>query len=230
MIKLDATDRNRVMREVRRKHSFVPVVVRDNLNWDEMAKVEVAVPELPGLSVEQGLTRNYPFRETAAHVIGYVAAVSEQELTGDPLLELPDFRIGKAGVEKTEDLALRGTAGTRQVEINAFGRVVRELAHVDGQPGQDVVIGLDMAMQEFVTQRCAEEQSVSSVLLDAISGEILALVSIPGFDPDSLRRRPELSRFGSSFPAIPATRCRTRPSPAFTRRARHSSRSSRWLL
>ena len=118
-------------------------------------------------------------------MIGYVAAVSEQELTGDPLLELPDFRIGKAGVEKTEDVALRGTAGTRQVEINAFGRVVRELAHVDGQPGQDVVIGLDMAMQEFVTKRCAEEQSVSSVLLDAISGEILALVSIPGFDPTS---------------------------------------------
>ena len=185
LIKLDAADRNRVMREVRRKHSFVPVVVRDNLSWDEMAKVEVAVPELPGLSVEQGLTRNYPFRETAAHVIGYVAAVSEQELTGDPLLELPDFRIGKTGVEKTEDLALRGTAGTRQVEINAFGRVVRELAHVDGQPGQDVVIGLDMAMQEFVTQRCAGEQSVASVLLDAISGEILASVSIPGFDPTS---------------------------------------------
>ncbi len=185
LIKLDATDRNRVMREVRRKHSFVPVVVRDNLKWDEMAKVEVAVPELPGLSVEQGLTRNYPFRETAAHVIGYVAAVSEQELTGDPLLELPDFRIGKAGIEKTADVALRGTAGTRQVEINAVGRVVRELAHVDGRPGQDVVIGLDMAMQEFVTQRCAGEQSVSSVLLDAISGEILALVSIPGFDPTS---------------------------------------------
>ncbi len=185
LIKLDATDRIRVMREVRRKHSFVPVVVRDNLNWDEMAKVEVTVPELPGLSVEQGLSRNYPFGETAAHVIGYVAAVSEQELTGDPLLELPDFRIGKAGVEKTGDIALRGTAGTRQVEINAFGRVVRELAHVNGQPGQDIVIGLDMAMQEFVTQRCAGEQSVSSVLLDAISGDTLALVSIPGFDPAS---------------------------------------------
>ncbi len=183
LIELDAADRGRVMREMRRKHAFVPVVVRDNLRWDEMAKVEVAVPELPGISVEQGLTRNYPFRETVAHVIGYVAAVSEEELTGDPLLELPDFRIGKAGIEKTEDVALRGTAGTRQVEINAFGRVVRELARVDGRPGQDIVIGLDMAMQEFVTQRCASEQSVSSVLLDAASGEVLALVSSPSFDP-----------------------------------------------
>ncbi|MBV8119001.1 MAG: penicillin-binding protein 2 [Alphaproteobacteria bacterium] len=183
LIEIEEADRARVMREVRRKHSFVPVVVRDNLSWDEMARVEVAVPELPGISVEQGLTRNYPFRETAAHVIGYVAAVSEDEQTGDPLLELPDFRIGKAGIEKAQDGTLRGTAGTRQVEINAVGRVVRELARIDGDPGQDVVIGLDAAMQEFVTRRCANEPSVSSVLLDAISGEVLALVSSPAFDP-----------------------------------------------
>ncbi len=183
LIALDQNDRARVLREVRRKHSFVPVVIRDNLSWDEMARVEVAVPELPGISVEQGLTRNYPFGEMAAHVVGYVAAVSEDELTGDPLLELPDMRIGKAGVEKTQDLALRGTAGTRQVEINAFGRVVRELAHVDGEPGREVVTGLDIGMQQFVTQRCADQQSVASVLLDIISGEILVLVSSPGFDP-----------------------------------------------
>ena len=183
LIELDEADRSRVLREIRRKHSFVPVVVRDNLSWDEMARVEVAVPELPGISVEQGLTRNYPYRDTAAHVVGYVAKVSEQDLTGDPLLELPDFRIGKAGIEKAQDLALRGTAGTRQVEINAFGRVVREIARVDSEPGRDVVIGLDMAMQEFVTQRCATEPSVACVLLDAVTGEVLALVSSPGFDP-----------------------------------------------
>jgi penicillin-binding protein 2 len=185
LIELDEADRNRVLREVRRKHAFIPVMVRDNLSWDEMAKVEVAVPELPGISIEQGLTRDYPCRETAAHVIGYVAAVSEQDLDGDPLLELPDLRIGKAGLEKSQELVLRGTAGTRQVEVNAFGRVVRELARVDPKRGQDVVIGLDLAMQEFVTQRCEGERSVSIVLLDAVSGELLALVSSPSFDPSA---------------------------------------------
>src|SRR5579871_1139544 len=183
LIPLDPADRNRVLREVCHKHAFVPVVIRDNLSWDEMARIEVAVPELPGVSVEQGLTRHYPFGQDAAHVIGYVAAVSEDELTGDPLLELPDFRIGKAGLEKSQDLELRGLAGTRQVEINAFGRVVRELAYVEAQPGQDVVIGLDAAMQEFLVRRCASEPSVASVLLDALSGEVLAMVSTPGFDP-----------------------------------------------
>ena len=183
LVEIAETDRRRVLRDIRRKHSFVPVVVRANLSWEEMARIEVAIPELPGVSIDQGVTRHYPFGETAAHVVGYVAAVSEQEFDGDPLLELPDFRIGKSGVEKSRDSELRGVAGTRQVEVNAFGRVVRELARVPGKPGQDVVTSLDIAMQEFATRRCSAEQSVSSVLLDALSGDVLALVSSPGFDP-----------------------------------------------
>jgi penicillin-binding protein 2 len=183
LIEVGETDRRRVLRDVRRKHSFVPIVVRANLSWDEMARVEVAVPELPGVSIDQGVTRHYPFGETAAHVVGYVAAVSEQELDGDPLLELPDFRIGKSGVEKSLDTELRGSAGTSQVEVNAFGRVVRELARVAGKPGQDVVTSLDMTIQKFVTRRCSAEQSVSCVLLDVVTGDVLALVSSPSFDP-----------------------------------------------
>jgi penicillin-binding protein 2 len=183
LIEVGETDRRRVLRDVRRKHSFVPIVVRANLSWDEMARVEVAAPELPGVSIDQGVTRHYPFGETAAHFVGYVAAVSEQELDGDPLLELPDFRIGKSGVEKSLDTELRGSAGTSQVEVNAFGRVVRELARVAGKPGQDVVTSLDMTIQEFATRRCSAEQSVSCVLLDVVTGDVLALISSPSFDP-----------------------------------------------
>jgi penicillin-binding protein 2 len=183
LIEVTDADHRRVVRDAKRKHSFVPLVVRNNLSWEEMARIEVAIPELPGASIDQGLLRYYPYADTAAHVLGYVAAVSEKELTGDPLLELPDFRIGKAGIERSEDLALRGTAGTSQVEVNAYGRVVREIARDEGQPGQNVVLGLDMAMQDFVTKRCSSEQSVSCVLLDVATGDVLALVSSPSYDP-----------------------------------------------
>ncbi len=183
LVEVGESDRRRVLREIRRKHSFVPVVVRANVSWDEMARVEVAIPELPGVSIDQGVTRRYPFGETAAHVVGYVAAVSEQKLDGDPLLELPDFRIGKSGIEKSRDSELRGSAGTSQVEVNAFGRVVRELTRVPGKPGQDTVTSLDIVMQELVTRRCSAEQSVACVLLDVLTGDVLALVSIPSFDP-----------------------------------------------
>jgi penicillin-binding protein 2 len=183
LINLTDADHHRVLRDAKRQHAFIPVVVRSNLDWDEMARIEVAVPELPGVAIDRGLLRFYQYGPTAAHVLGYVAAVSEKELTGDPLLELPDFRIGKAGIEKSQDLKLRGTAGTSQVEVNAYGRVVREIARNEGQPGQDVVLAIDAAMQDFVTKRCSSEQSVSCVLLDAVTGDVLALVSSPSYDP-----------------------------------------------
>jgi len=183
LIEIGDADRRRVLRDARRKHSFVPLVVRTNLSWEEMARIEVAIPELAGVAIEQGMIRDYPYGAAVAHVLGYVAAVSEKELTGDPLLELPDFRIGKSGIEKARDLRLRGIAGTSQIEVNAYGRVVREIDNRPGQPGQDAVLGLDMAMQDFVMRRCASEPSISCVLLDAVTGDVLALVSSPSFDP-----------------------------------------------
>jgi penicillin-binding protein 2 len=183
VIELDEAERRRVLREARRKHSFVPIVVRANLSWPEVARIEVATPELPGVSIEEGLVRNYPYGATTAHVLGYVAAVSEKELTGDPLLELPDFRIGKSGIEKSQDIRLRGLAGASEVEVNAHGRVVRELSRRPGKAGEDVVLGLDIAMQEFLARRVAREPSVACVLLDAPTGEVLAMLSSPSFDP-----------------------------------------------
>jgi penicillin-binding protein 2 len=183
LITVTEADRRRVIRDIRRKHNFVPVVVRANLTWEEMARIEVNAPELPGVSIEEGLIRHYPYADAAAHIIGYVAAVSEKELNGDPLLELPDLRIGKSGVEKAHDVALRGTAGNSQVEVNALGRVVREIARVEPKSGDEIVLGLDMGLQDFTTRRCATEESVACVVLDAWTGEVLSLVSSPGFDP-----------------------------------------------
>jgi penicillin-binding protein 2 len=183
LIGLAAADRRRLLREARQHHSFVPLEVRGNLSWDEMAKIEVAIPELAGVAIDQGLIRDYPFGQTASHPLGYVAKPSQKELDGNPLLELPDFRIGKAGVEKAQDLPLRGTAGASEIEVNAYGRVIREMARQPGRPGEEVTVALDMAMQNFAMQRCAEEPSVSCVLLDAPTGDVLALASSPSYDP-----------------------------------------------
>jgi penicillin-binding protein 2 len=184
LVPLTDTDRRRALHDIRIKHGFVPVVLKENMSWDEMAKLEVNTIALAGVSVEEGLIRDYPFGSTVSHLVGYVAAVSEDDLQGDdPLLELPDFRIGKAGIEKAYDIELRGTAGTSQVEVNAYGQVVRELAREDGMAGQDVALGLDMALQDLAAQRCTTQGSAACVLLDLWTGEVLALASTPGYDP-----------------------------------------------
>ncbi len=185
LIALSANDIRRVERGVRRRRAFVPITVRDNLSWEEVSRVEVNAPSLPGVSIDVGQSRYYPHGPVLAHVLGYVAAVSAEELTGDPLLELPEFRIGKNGVERKYDTVLRGTAGNSQVEVNALGRVIRELRRNEGQPGTEVALTIDLKLQQFATQRVAEERSAAVVVLDVDNGDILAMVSTPSFDPNA---------------------------------------------
>ncbi len=184
VIGLTEAERARVLREVKRRRGFVPVTVREGLDWREVAKIEVNAPDLPGIAIDADLVRDYPHSMKSVHVLGYVAAVSEAEFGDDPLLQLPGFRIGKAGIEKTRDLALRGKAGASQVEVNALGRVIREVGRVEGEPGNDVHLTLDIALQAFAQDRLAGHQSASAVLVGVETGEVLAMASTPGYEPN----------------------------------------------
>lgn len=184
IIRIEPYERERILREVKRKMAFLPITVRDNLTWSEVSRVEVNAPTLPGIMVDVGQSRFYPYGPIAAHLVGYVAAVSESDLSDDPLLTLPGFRVGKNGVEKAYDLALRGAAGSRQVEVNAYGRIIRELSRREGQAGDDYVLTVDMALQEFMTARLGEESAAAAVM-DVHTGDVLALASTPSFDPNA---------------------------------------------
>ncbi|MSP82017.1 MAG: penicillin-binding protein 2 [Alphaproteobacteria bacterium] len=187
LLELDAETKARVLREAHRAQSFLPVTVRENLTWDEVALVEVNAPDLPGVTVEAGRSRFYPFHDLAANITGYVAAVSEAELTDDPLVRHPDFRIGKSGVEKSYDTQLRGEPGTSQVEVNAYGRVIRELARDEGRPGDDIELTIDMGLQEMAVRRFGTE-SGSTAVIDVKTGDVLALVTVPSYDPEPFTR------------------------------------------
>ena len=187
LVEISDAERNRVLKELGRKRKFVPVTVRDGLDWEAVAKIEVNAPDLPGISIDEGQSRHYPHGEIGAHLLGYVAAVSEKELTGDPLLEIPDFRIGKGGIEKVHDLELRGTGGSSEVEVNAVGRVIRELGRTEGQPGSDITLTIDLDLQRLALNRL-EGQSGAAVVLDIHTGEVLAMASSPGFDPNAFNR------------------------------------------
>ncbi|MCH7864488.1 MAG: penicillin-binding protein 2 [Proteobacteria bacterium] len=187
IIPISAGDRRRILREARRNRSFVPATVRENLDWRDVARIEVNAPDLPGVTIDVGQSRYYPHGADTAHVLGYVAAVSPGEITGNPLLELPGFRIGKAGIEKIHDLQLRGTGGSSQVEVNAFGHVIRELSRQEGQPGAEVALTIDLELQKMVSRRIRNE-SAAAVVMDVHNGDILALASTPSFDPNAFNR------------------------------------------
>ena len=187
---LGEQERNRLLRELRRSRNAQPVVVRENLGWEEVARLEFNAPDLPGVFIDLGQTRDYPEGELMSHIVGYTGRVADEDLAGrdDPVLQLATMRFGKKGVERSLEDRLRGRAGAVQVEVNAVGRVVRELDRTEGQPGSNVLLTIDLELQRFVAERMKEHQSGSVVVMDVVTGDILAMVSTPGFDPNTFAR------------------------------------------
>lgn len=175
----------RVLRDIGRGKKFNPVLVVEGLSWEEFAKVNINTPDLTGIVPDVGELRSYPYGAWLSHVLGYVAGVTDKDIEKQPeLLSLPGFRMGRSGVEKAADDALRGTPGASNVEVNAHGRVIRELSRREGTPGQDVVLSLDMEVQKIAQEKLAG-QSGSVVVMDVETGEIISIVSAPGFDPNA---------------------------------------------
>jgi len=187
LVALSDHDRQRVLKTIQRQRAFQPATVIDNLAWEDIARIAVNAPDLPGVEVEMIPRRVYPQGEVAAHIVGYVGAASQEELTGDPLLTIPEFRIGKSGIERTYDLPLRGKADISEVEVNALGRVIRELRRIDGEPGQELTLSLDLELQRFALNRLGE-QTGAAVVVDVHTGDVLALASSPGYDPNAFTR------------------------------------------
>ncbi|MFT3974440.1 MAG: penicillin-binding protein 2 [Amaricoccus sp.] len=188
IIDLPPDRQERAIKEMAGRSPFVPVVVAEHLTWDDVVRVSANAPVLPGVDAEVGLSRFYPDGLSTAHVVGYVGPVSDADLakmeSPDPVLQIPRFQIGKTGIEQKLEADLRGEAGTLRIEVSASGRVMRELGRVEGTPGQDIELTLDKGLQDYAMRRMAG-QSAAAAVIDVTNGDIVALASAPGFDPNS---------------------------------------------
>lgn len=167
--------------------AFVPLTVAERVTWEQLSLVAENLPVLPGVNLETVLERTYPLGADYAHVIGYVGRVNESDLADagpdEPLLSMPGFKIGKISIERSLEPQLRGVQGTLAVEVNASGRVMRDLERTDPIAGQDVTLTLDHHLQNFTLARLGD-QSAAAVVIDVRNGDILASVSAPSFDPN----------------------------------------------
>ncbi len=187
LIALEPDELERTRLEISRRSPFVPITIADRLSWQDFAEIAVNAPALPGITPEVGLSRYYPLGADFAHVVGYVGPVSDFDLQriddDDPLLQIPRFQIGKTGVENRLERTLRGSAGTKRIEVNAAGRVMRELGREEGRAGSNIQLTVDYALQNYVEARLGEE-SASGIVLDVETGDVLALGSAPTYDPN----------------------------------------------
>lgn len=191
LIPISETRMAELLKEFSSERAITPIVLADRLTWEEFSSIAVNAPALPGIAPESGLSRYYPRADDLAHVLGYVSRVSDYDLSKienpEPVLMLPEFQIGKLGVEAKMEEVLRGAAGQRRVEVNNSGREMRELSRKEGQQGGTLQLTIDAGLQNYAAQRLGEE-SASAVVIDVQTGGLLCLCSSPSFDPNKFVR------------------------------------------
>lgn len=163
-------------------------LLAEHLTWEQLSGLEVRKPELPGMFVEIGRVRVYPYGDITSHSIGYIGAVAESDKEHAALKRLPDLKIGKDGLEKIFDDSLRGTPGVKQQEVNSVGATIRENNAKLSLRGEDLNSSLDAELLEFSYKRLAEERSASAAVMNIHTGEVLVLASAPGYDPNKFSK------------------------------------------
>ena len=187
LLALADDDVERVRRELKESRGFQPVQVAENVTYDQYAAVTVRLPELPGVQATRGYSRYYPDGPAVAHLLGYVGTANAKEYEAEkknPLLIIPGFKIGKQGLEKTLEPYLRGVPGGQRVEVTARGKLVKELEPKPDRSGQSVQLTIDQGLQQYAARRMGD-QSGALVAMDVTTGDMLAFVSMPAFDPNS---------------------------------------------
>src|SRR3954470_1449502 len=187
LLDLPPDEVDRINRELAVSRGFQPVSVADNIPYEQYAAITVRLPELPGVAASRGFTRFYPVGSAVGQLVGYVGAASaaEYEKEGkNPLLLIPGVKIGKEGLEQTLESTLRGEPGGQRVEVTAHGKLVKELDAKPDRSGGTVQLTIDADLHEFTARRIGD-QSCSVVVLDVNDGDILAMPSMPSFDPNN---------------------------------------------
>jgi penicillin-binding protein 2 len=186
LMKIEPDDMERIRIGIKKAPGFQPIQVADNLDWETFAAVSIRQAELPGVAPAQSFARYYPEGAGVGHLLGYVGAASakDYEKSKDPLLITPGFKVGKEGLEKTLDAPLRGKPGAKRTEVTARGKLVRELATKRDTAGGTVKLTIDAGLQAYAARRLGRE-SGSVVVIDCEDGGILAMTSMPSFDPNS---------------------------------------------
>ena len=176
-------DIDKTIKKIKKSKKFVPVQIIDNLSWDEFARLNSNLYQLKGVFPSVGYKRFYPEKDSHAHLLGYISDIAKEEYQENPFSKLNNAKSGKIGIEKSLDKELRGQLGSKSIEINAFGREIRELKRIEGKVGKSVQLTIDSDVQNFCFD-LLKGLSGSISVIDVSTGNYIALASAPAFDPN----------------------------------------------
>ncbi|MBA3055902.1 MAG: penicillin-binding protein 2, partial [Sphingomonadales bacterium] len=186
LLSLTAIEMRDLRDKIEKSRGFQPVEVSSRLDWEQFAAVSVRLPDMQGVVPQRGFSRSFPNGPSVGHLVGYVgpASAKDYEIDKNPLLITPGYKIGKDGLEKQFEETLRGVPGARRVEVTATGRIVRDLETREDIQGKSIQLTINGALQDYASRRIGLE-SGAVVVMDCLTGELLAMASMPSFDPNS---------------------------------------------
>ena len=186
IINLDENQISKIKKKINQQKVWEPVIISNNLSWNEFSKLNLFLHEIPGIEPVVAVARNYPENNIYAHTIGYVGPASKEDLRQKKFLTslyTPGTKIGKTGVEKMLDRDLIGEPGYHRYEVNAYGKKIKEIKLYKGISGLNFKTTLDTVVQRQASE-LLQAKSGSICVMDIFSGDIIAMVSSPSFNPN----------------------------------------------
>ena len=181
---------NYIKQKIKRSSRHIPLVILDQLSWQQVSLIEEQKHKLTSIFIDIGYLRFYPFSDITSHLIGYLGQMNEQEKRNLNIYSLSNFNVGKSGIEKYYDSQLRGEFGYKKIEVNAYGKQVREIAGGLSKSGKDIHLNIDVTLQQNIQQYLSPKGS-SAIVMDTQNGNLLICSSSPTFDSNNFSKLSE---------------------------------------
>jgi penicillin-binding protein 2 len=186
IVPITADEAEKVAKRAKKQSRNTAIIIATDLTFEQVAQINLYAPHLPGVRTEIFWRRRYRQGPAAGHVVGYVGSIERPSINDDPVKRLPGVRVGKTGIEIGMETVLCGEGGAQKIEVDARGRIVRNLELVEPVAGRDVALTLEMGLQRRIADRLLRERRASCVVIDVAGGEIVAMASSPGYDPSDI--------------------------------------------
>ena len=186
ILELSEKEYSKILKKHKRQKPWETLIVSENLSWEHFSKLNLYLHELEGVKPVLSISRKYPYKENYTHVLGYVSRASASDLNESEIIKnnhVPGLRVGKLGLEKTYEKDLIGTNGVQRYEVNAYGKRINQIDHLDGAKGKNIRLTIDTEVQ-LLANSTLQGKSGSIVVMDIFTGEIVAMHSSPSFDPN----------------------------------------------
>ena len=197
IVKIDFSKKRKILELSKTIKKFEKIKILENIDWNILEKIEANKFKIQGIFISQDYMRIYKYNNIFSHILGYINKPNQDEIDLPFITNMPNLDIGKEGLEKGFNPTLVGKPGQREIEVNSYGRIIREISRNDSIKGEDLQITLDLRIQNYALNLLNSHKAGSIVLMSIESGNILCMASTPSYDPNKIITKPNKEYWNS---------------------------------